>query len=70
MACRTRKHQEIRKRYSLIQHIDVEYEWLCMGAKTKVPIPGKYVNEVSSGRIQEDNTEDQKYQSEIIARIL
>lgn len=51
-------------------HIDVEYEWLRMGAKTKVPIPGKYVNEVRSGRIQEDNTEDQKYQSEIIARIL
>lgn len=41
-----------------------------MGAKSKVPIPGKYVNEVRSGRIQEDNTEDQKYQSEIIARIL
>lgn len=50
-------------------HIDVEYEWYRMGAKTKVAIPGKYVNEVSSGRIQEGQNSNQKYQSEIIAHI-
>lgn len=53
-------------------HIDVEYEWYRMGAKGKVAIPGKYVNEVSAGRIQADsktNNEHNKYQSEIVAHI-
>lgn len=54
-------------------HIDVEYEWYRMKAKKKVPVQGKYVNEVSAGRIQSgegtDTTYD-KYQNEIVARIL
>ena len=28
-----------------IGHLDVEYEWLRMKAKTKVPVKGRYVNE-------------------------
>lgn len=51
-----------------IGHIDVEYEWMLMGAKTKVSLKNKYVNEVESGHI---NTEcdDIEYASQIIARI-
>lgn len=30
-------------------HIDIEYEWMKMGATEKVPIPGKYVNEAKDG---------------------
>lgn len=26
-------------------HIDIEYEWMRMGCKTKQPVPGKYTNE-------------------------
>lgn len=51
-------------------HIDVEYEWYRMGAKSKVPVPGKYVNEVAQGRIQSDTDIDSKYNSEIVARVL
>ncbi len=54
-------------------HIDVEYEWYRMKAKKKVPVPGKYVNEVSAGRIQSGegtNATYDKYQNEIVARIL
>lgn len=51
-------------------HIDVEYEWYRMGAKTKVAIPNKYVNEVASGRIQAPSATDKTYQDEIISRIL
>lgn len=52
-----------------IGHIDVEYEWFLMGAKHKVPIPHKYVNEVKDGRIKNDIMNDTKYQSEIISII-
>lgn len=51
-------------------HIDVEYEWYRMGAKTKVPVPNKYVNEVSLGRIQGTSVVDEQYNREIVARIL
>ena len=30
-------------------HVDVEYMWWKMGAKEKVPIPGRYVGEVGAG---------------------
>lgn len=52
-----------------VGHVDVEYEWYRMGAKSKVAILGKYVNEVASGRIQTSNNIDEQYQKEIIARI-
>ena len=31
-------------------HIDIEYEWFLMGAKKKIPIKNKYVNEAKNGR--------------------
>ncbi len=49
-------------------HIDVEYEWFCMGAKRKVPVPGKQVEEVEGGQSQTSST-DQTYLSQIIATI-
>lgn len=51
-----------------IGHIDIEYEWYKINAKYKVAIPNKYVNEVSSGRIQHAIF-DSKYENEIIERI-
>ena len=32
-----------------IGHLDIEYEWFLRGAKSKIAIPGKYVNETSDG---------------------
>ena len=32
-----------------IGHLDVEYMWMKMGAKEKIAIPGKYVNEAQGG---------------------
>ena len=52
-----------------IGHIDIEYEWYKMGAKSKVAIPNKYVNEVSEGRINEA-VSNEKYEKQIIDRII
>lgn len=30
-------------------HLDVEYMWMKIGAETRVPIPGRYVNECAAG---------------------
>ena len=49
-------------------HIDIEYEWYRMGAKEKVPVPNKYVNEVKSGRIKNASTDDE-YSSQIIVKL-
>ncbi|AJW64740.1 hypothetical protein VO54_03309 [Elizabethkingia miricola] len=51
-----------------IGHIDVEYEWFIMKAKSKVAIPDKYVNEVNEGRI---NTllDNDNYKNQIIGKI-
>ncbi len=51
-----------------IGHVDVEYEWFKMKAKTKVPIPNKYVAEATKQLI--DDKVDSLYQSQIIAKIL
>lgn len=52
-----------------IGHIDVEYEWYLMGAKKKVAIKNKYVNEVPDGRyVTECN--DWEYNSQIIKIIM
>ena len=50
-------------------HIDIEYEWLLMGATKKVPIKNKYVNEAKSGRIK-TSIANEKYKSEIIANLI
>lgn len=47
-------------------HIDIEYGWFLMGAKKKVPIKNKYVNEVKSARKITD-IDDSNYLSQIIA---
>lgn len=52
-----------------IGHVDIEYEWMRMRAKRKVPVPNKYVNEVMEGRI-DTGLDDIIYQSQIIGRIL
>lgn len=46
-------------------HIDIEYEWYRMGAKEKVAIPDKYVNEVREGRIA-SGSEDKEYLSQVV----
>lgn len=49
-------------------HIDVEYEWMLLGATTKIALKNKYVNEVAEGRkCQECNNPD--YKSQIIAKV-
>lgn len=48
-----------------IGHVDIEYEWMKMGAECKCAIPGKYTNEVLNGRQPEDCS-DQDYLSQII----
>lgn len=50
-----------------VGHIDIEYEWYRMKAKTKVPVPSKYMNEVSSRNIDEIN--DEIYLSQILAQV-
>lgn len=52
-----------------IGHVDVEYEWFRIGAKEKVALPNKFVNEVEEGRIY---TEEKNivYLSQIKERIL
>ena len=51
-----------------IGHIDIEYEWMRMGAKMKVAVTGKYTNEVEEGKQVEDNS-SQDYVEQIIARV-
>lgn len=51
-----------------IGHCDIEYEWYLQGAKSKVAIRNKYVNEVKNG----DKTEavnDETYREQIVEEI-
>lgn len=52
-----------------IGHIDIEYGWWKIGARRKVKLPQKYINEVSGG---DDVPLDagEEYQKQIISRIL
>lgn len=53
-----------------IGHVDIEYEWMNMGATEKVPVPSKFVNEAKDkGGWQQVELKDEKYISEIIAKI-
>ena len=47
-------------------HLDIEYEWFRMGAKGRVPIKGKFTNEVEAGHNPEDCM-DPDYKKQIIA---
>lgn len=49
-------------------HVDVEYEWWRMGAKRKVKLERKYVNETANGQLVADAGEE--YERQIIAKIL
>ncbi len=51
-----------------IGHIDIEYEWFLMGAKKKVPIPKKSVNECGRNIINED-VSDSSYLTSVVERI-
>lgn len=50
-------------------HIDIEYEWLRMGAKKKVPIPYKYTNEADEGKTPL-GIDDDTYEQQVFARII
>jgi glycosyltransferase family protein len=53
-----------------VGHIDVEYMWMLMEAKTKVPIKGRYVSEARDLKDYEIPDRDQKqYYDSIIHRI-
>lgn len=51
-----------------VGHVDIEYEWWRMGAKRKVKLERKYVNEVADGTQVMDAGEE--YQKQIIKRII
>lgn len=53
-----------------IGHVDIEYEWFLRKATTKIKIENKYVTEVKEGRENIQEIKDDKYQREIIAKIL
>lgn len=53
-----------------IGHVDVEYEWYKLHAKSKVPIKGKYVNESEKKFVNEFPQEIlTKYNNEIVERV-
>ena len=54
-----------------IGHIDIEYEWMLLGATTKVNILGKYTNEATKAKIMGvlPVRALEKYHSEIISEI-
>ena len=51
-----------------IGHIDNEYAWMLMGAKRKVPFPGKAVDEVGSHG--EKAYGDKRYEQQIVKRVI
>lgn len=51
-----------------IGHIDVEYEWFCMGARERVRLKNRFVNEAEGGS-ETEKTEDPTYWSQVIDRI-
>ena len=52
-----------------IGHVDVEYEWLLMGAEKKTALKNKMVFEAAKNSAVEDCF-DEKYESEIIAKFI
>lgn len=51
-----------------IGHIDLEYEWFLKGKGHRMPVEGKYNNEIEGGEYPEP-IEDIRYQSQIIADV-
>lgn len=52
-----------------IGHIDVEYEWMEMGATKKERIPGRFMNEIDGGKFIDENFDDSTYSNQIIFKI-
>ena len=50
-------------------HADIEYEWFLAGAKDRMPVENKFVNEAGAGKGVGD-LEDETYQSQIAERVL
>lgn len=50
-------------------HIDIEYEWMRMGAEEKVPVPGKFTNEAAGGQDVADFS-DERFNSQILDKVL
>ncbi len=53
-----------------IGHVDIEYEWFLRKATEKIKIETKYVTEVKDGENDIQDIKDEKYEKEIIARIM
>jgi glycosyltransferase family protein len=53
-----------------IGHVDIEYEWFLRKATEKIKIETKYVTEVKDGENNIQDIKDEKYEKEIIARIM
>lgn len=53
-----------------IGHVDVEYEWFLRKATEKIKLETKYVTEVKGGENNIQDIKDEKYEKEIIARIM
>jgi len=51
-----------------VGHLDVEYMWMKMGAKTKVAIPGRYVNEAQDGH-EMISKENEEVECNVIAKV-
>ena len=52
-----------------IGHVDVEYEWFLRGAKDKIQIEGKYVNEAKDNTSFAVEIQNENYERSIIVRI-
>ena len=50
-------------------HIDLEYEWYLRGAKERVAIDNKMVNEIESQGMMSENTND-VFESQVIAKVI
>ena len=53
-----------------IGHVDIEYEWFLRKATEKIKIETKYVNEAKDGEKDIQNIHDEKYESEIVSKLL
>ena len=56
-----------------IGHVDIEYEWFLKKASKKMKIKGKYIGEgvsTKEERLNIGDIVDEKYESQIIAKII
>ena len=53
-----------------IGHVDIEYEWFLRKATEKIKIETKYVTEVKGGENDIQDINDEKYEKEIVSKIV